>query len=150
MIPQLQECYKNATNSLIGYTEDVRTEENDNSGKYSIKTSQVNKLFASPVWEEKKAASGHRKFKNAVTKIVVEYAAHQKDIDPGAAETILDQVQEHLNILNNVIFDYKTRNFKKEPDYRASAERATKWQNREYAGTPIEHTMQTIHGEKLQ
>ena len=150
MIPQIQECYHNATskNGLIDYTIEIRGPKNDNSGKYSEKTSRVNRLFQSAIWKEKKAASGHKKFENMITKIIVEYAAHQNMMDPGAAETILNQVQEHLNILNNVIFAYTTENFKEEPDYQAAERRWNKWQSGNIAGTPVERLIQTVHGEK--
>lgn len=119
----LKDSYLDATrkDGLIDFTIQVHT------GKYSVKQADLDNLFTKTVWIDQKVKGGHRKLENAVTKIVVEYSNHAKDIDPGAAETILNQVQEHLNILCNEIFRYEKDNWKVDPDYGVSVERWLKW-----------------------
>ncbi len=121
-------AYQEATrkNGLIEFTQTIRGDENDLSGKYSVKTSQLTTLFSETVWREIKTKSGHRKIESVITGVVVEYGNHSSDIDPGAAETILGVLQKHLNILCNDIFAYTQGNWKSEPDYGASALR---WRN---------------------
>lgn len=121
-IKLLQESYHDATRKggLIDFTKKIRTEKNDSSGKFSVKESELSRLFSKPVWDELSTKSGHRKIKNKITDVVVEYANHNKDIDPGAAQTIFEAVQNHLNILNNDIFSYKSNNWKTNPDYQVS------------------------------
>ncbi len=123
----LKECYVEATKKkgLIDFTKEIRTENNDLSGKYSLKQARLAKLFSSAVWIDASKKGGHRKVSNVVTGVVIEYADHQKDIDPGAAQTIFERVQTHLNILCNDIFGYKKYNWKFPPSYPASASR---WQ----------------------
>ncbi len=117
----LAACYLDATRKggLIEFTRDVRGEDGKESGKYSIKQTDLDTLFSKSVWNEQKTGSGHRKLKHIITGIVIEYADHKKEIDSGAAKTILEQVQKHLNILCNEVFCYTTGNWKEEPDYSA-------------------------------
>lgn len=66
---------------------------------------------------------GHRKLKNVITGVVIEYPNHQKKIDPGVVETILNALQHYINVLGNEIFFYKHHNFKSEPLYLEAAHR---------------------------
>ena len=126
-IQALQDCYTDATrkDGLIAFTQKIRTPKNDLSGKYSVKQKDLDKLFSENVWVDLKKVGGHRKLQNKVTGVIIEYAAHgnKGGIDPGAALTILDAVQNHLNILGNDVFKYEKCNWKKEPDYQASVRR---------------------------
>lgn len=112
------------TPGLIGFTKKMRNE----SGKYSLKQDNLKNIFDTELWKEHKTKNGHRKLTNRVTKVVVEYGSHNKDIDPGAADTILDQVQKHINLLYNetLVFPqlYKHEGGylkKRTPDIKASA-----------------------------
>ncbi len=60
-----------------------------------------------------------------MTGVVIEYANHDNKggIDPGAAVTLLEGGQKHLNILCDNIFNYKPNHRKAEPDYAASVRR---------------------------
>ena len=105
---------------MIDFTKKIRV-----NGKYSVSQQDLANLFSSQIWVDCKKTGGHRKLKNIVTGVVVEYASHgnKGGIDPGAVATVLNTVQEHLNILGNTIFMYKQRNWKVEPNYQASAKR---------------------------
>jgi uncharacterized protein YjdB len=123
----LQNSYYDATRKggLIDFTRQVRTEKKDLSGKYTINQDNLANLFSKTVWHTIKTRNGHRKLENIVTGIVVEYRNHDNKggIDPGAAETIFYQVQEHLNILCNQIYNYTNNNWTYQPDYPASVKR---------------------------
>lgn len=120
----LMASYKEAVQHLIPFTAKVRTPKNDLSGKYSVSGKELDSLFSSILWASKDA-SGHRKLKNRITGVVIEYKNHDKKggIDPGAILTILNQVQTHLNILCNDVFCYTKRHWKTVPDYEAAAKR---------------------------
>lgn len=119
----LKDSYEEATgrNGLIEFTKEIRGENNNLSGKYSLKTNRVNRMFSLYGWEESRHASGHRKLIHKITKVVIEYSNHQQQVDPGAAESILNSVQHHLNILCNDIFKYQSNNWKKEPNFVTAA-----------------------------
>jgi hypothetical protein len=123
----LRNCYRDATRKggLIDFSRKVRTDANDLSGKYSIHRDDIAALFSASVWRDCKKAGGHRKVANIVTGVIIEYPNHhnQSGIDPGVVETLLDRICKHLNILSNTVFDYRTHNWKYEPDYVASARR---------------------------
>lgn len=121
----LRESFQDA-HSLIEFTKQIRGEKNDMSGKYSLKQSELTNLFSKAVWKDLSKRGGHRKLQNRVTGIVVEYADHSKQIDPGAAISVLNAVQKHLNILCNKIFAYTNRNWKTVPDYKQAEKR---WQS---------------------
>lgn len=117
----LKLSYLDATDKkgLIAYTKEVRGLDNKMNGKYSISQQRLDSLFSSKVWESLSTKSGHKKYKHVITKSIVEYKNHDNSggIDPAAAKSILDSVQETLNILGNEIFCYKSRNWKEEPNY---------------------------------
>ena len=124
----LEASYLDATrkNGLIDFTQQVRTDKNDMSGKYSVKQKDLDNLFSSSVWKDLEKKGGHRKLTNLVTGVVVEYPNHKKDIEPGSAETVLNAVQKHLNILHNDVFGNKARNWKDAPDYSKVLQQLTK------------------------
>lgn len=117
----LMECYRDATrkDGLIEFTRSMRA----NEIKYSLTPDHLNRLFASNVWVECPKKGGHRKLQNQVTHVVIEYSNHDKEVDPGSAQTILDAVQSHLNKLSNEIFAKGRDCWKKPPDYAAAANR---------------------------
>lgn len=131
-IELLQESYQNATRKggLIEFTQEIRTDKNNFFGKYSVTFNRIGKLFTENVWSEVATGSGHRKFENQVTHIMIEYKNHGEGVDPGAAQSIFEQVQTHLNILNDEIFHYVVYNWKTEPDYEASVDRWNKLDRR--------------------
>jgi hypothetical protein len=104
-------------NGLIDFTKKARKD------KYSIKQQHLTNLFSKTVWSDSHKKSGHRKLINCVTGVVIEYSDHDKNIDPGAVGSILEAVQNHLNIIGNNIFCYDQYNWKEEPDYKASVNR---------------------------
>ncbi len=118
----LREAYHEVTrnNGLRDFILEVRTRNNDLSGKYSVKQARLATLFSNVIWREM-PKGGHRKIKNVITGVVIEYSNHQKKIDPGAVETILETLQRHLNMLGNKFFTYHQNNFKDEPDYLKAA-----------------------------
>lgn len=113
----LEASYHEATRKLIDFTQQIRTDQNDLSGKTSVKLRDLRNLFDTSLWEDRPAKSGHRILKNRITHIRVEYGNHKNDVEPGDAEDVYNQVQEHLNILNNIIFAYSAHNWKVPPDY---------------------------------
>lgn len=123
-IDLLRLSYHNATvkNGLIDFTKEVRGPNNDFQGKYSVTHKRLKSLFPPSVWEPISKIGGHLKFKHKVTDTIVEYKNHgtRAGIDPGAVMTILNSVQKTLNILGNDIFKYKSSNWKKKPNYKAS------------------------------
>lgn len=131
IVKELQKSYKEAFR-LIDFTEAVRGQKNENQGKYSIKLQDLSKLFKD--WVER-PDGGHKKVQHRLTHVTVKYSNHGNgDLDPGAAETILDAVQTHLNLLHNEIFKYPHRGWDKGkfmPDFKTSAEQYQIWeQNR--------------------
>ena len=108
---------------LIDFTAEIRTEKKDFSGKYSVKQARLDNLFSGSAWKEITTKSGHRKLTNEITHVVVEYGNHEKDIDPGAAKSVFDAVQEHINMLFKIIYPGKVQSWKVEPDYKGSVAR---------------------------
>jgi len=126
----LRASYQDAIrkNGLIDFTIKIRGPKNDFSGKYQIKQYDLDTLFSKIVWHDEEKTGGHKKFIHKITNIVIEHKNHGKNtVDPGAALTIYDQVQKHLNILCNDIFDYKENNWKTEPDYNKALLNLHKW-----------------------
>jgi hypothetical protein len=123
----LYESYQEATckNGLIDFARKVRGEKNDFSGKHSVSTTDLTNLFSEKVWVSEHKG-GHRKLKNLLTGMVIDYANHGNDggIDPGAALSIFRQVQVHLDFLCKNVFAYKTNHhWKEEPDLESSVRR---------------------------
>jgi hypothetical protein len=104
---RLQLSYNEAEN-LIDFIHNVRTEENDFSGKESVNLRTVNHLFNAS-WTNICTKSGHKKFKHSVTKVVIEYSNHQDPLDPGAAQEMAEKIQAHINILFYTYFQCPTR-----------------------------------------
>jgi predicted RNA binding protein YcfA (HicA-like mRNA interferase family) len=123
-------CYQDITRKkgLLAFIKDVRGPENDYSGKYSVKQTDLDNLFTRGVWSERTTRSGHRKFVHPVTKVVVEYADHNKNIDPGAAKDIMEQIQRHVNFIgNNILYATGKRyNWSQEPDFEKAEKNWTK------------------------
>lgn len=126
-IDLIKGAYQDAVkkNGLIEFTQQVRTNKNNCSGKYSISSKQLDNLFSKNVWKELKTTSGHRKLENMITHVIVEYANHgnRGGVDPGAVMTILNTVQTHLNILRDQIFNFKNNSWKQPPDYKDALNR---------------------------
>jgi len=118
----LKDSYFDATRKggLIDFTRMVRGEKNDFSGKYLVKQTDLDTLFSKSVWTVVDTGGGHREVRHKLTGATVEYSNHKKEIKAGAVVTIFNEVQRHLNILNNQIYSYTNCNWKEEPDYSAA------------------------------
>lgn len=123
----LKHSYFEATqkDGLIDLTKQLR----DKSAKLKINDLHAHFSKAS-LWTSTKQATGHCKFTHKVTGVIVEYQGHNSSKDTTIyhkiQDQILNQVQKHLNILCNDIFQYKLNNWKKEPDLVESLERYKK------------------------
>jgi hypothetical protein len=120
----LEDSYRDSTrkNGLIDFAKKIRGSDKKNKslpGKYSVKQAQLDHLFSTTVWSSAITGNGHRKLKNVVTHIVLEYGEHANDgnMDPGSVETLFHAIQEHLNILRNKIF---VSPWTETPNYRES------------------------------
>jgi hypothetical protein len=118
-------CYKEAKNKLIPFLKSVR--EKKETLKYSVTQQSLDNMFNPLTWISI-PKGGHRKIKNNVTNVVVEYAAHGNsgNMDPGVVDTIKELVQKHVNYLANDIFDQNC-NLPDDPNYDAAYERWKKW-----------------------
>lgn len=90
-------------------------------------------LFSNlPLWKRVDNGDGHVCFQNVLTKVRIGFQAHGKTSNIAAAQavSIMDQLQEHMNILGNEIFAYRTRSWKTEPDYDAAVMNFNNWTHR--------------------
>lgn len=124
--------YHNAVARLIPLVTELRGSDPD------IKINDLNNCFRKSVegageWEPDHKG-GHKKFKHKVTHIVVEYQAHSSSKDRTVKAhiqvQILNQVQAHLNILCNDIFQYRFQNWKHAPDFNTSLVNYNAWAHR--------------------
>src|SRR5205823_1454508 len=59
-------------------------------------------LFSHKTWQVLVKGSGHSKFKNVLTDVVVEYKAHgSNSVGEGVVDGVMNQAQEHLNVVRN-------------------------------------------------
>jgi hypothetical protein len=107
--------------NLAVFLQDVRGPENDLAGKYNFKLKDLRRVFSKEVWTDTSDPGGHTKLKHKITGVVINYSNHKDPIDPGAMISIVDKVQEHVNMLGNDIFGFHQRNFKEEPDFKEIA-----------------------------
>lgn len=103
-------------NGLIDLTKDFRKKEPPTSKKMIAFFTKM------PLWLRVKQGHGHATFKHKLTGITVGVQAHmggKKDskLHPKHAKSILESVQEHINILSNEIFTDKSKDPKGEFDY---------------------------------
>ncbi len=90
----------------------------------TLKLRELNSCFNSILWQKTHQASGHLKLTHKVTHVIIEYQNHGPEtVKKRIQNQILDQAQKHLNILNDKVFAYTTRNWKTIPDYTASLNR---------------------------
>lgn len=122
-IPSLKATYQETQGNLglIALTTDLRTTK-------GLSTQKKDRLFTifknKELWAEEKTKSGHVKFVHKLSGKVVGWQAHGgSDLKPEQALSILNVVQEHLNLFCNDIFAYKDCNWKKEPDFEKSLKR---------------------------
>jgi hypothetical protein len=107
--------------TLISFLEEVRGPKNDLSGKYNFRLKDLRGIFSKDVWTDTSDPGGHTKLKHKITGVVINYSNHKDPVDPGAMASIVDKVQEHVNILGNDIFSFNKRNFKEAPDFEKIA-----------------------------
>jgi hypothetical protein len=124
-IPLLQCAYDEVirNNGLIELTMCLRNEK-------AIKKDRVQQLFENlPLWEKVRQANGHATYKNGLTGIVIGLQAHgNNEIWGQHADSLLQAVQEHMNILHNIVFQFKPRGWRhNQPNYPASLHRYVQW-----------------------
>lgn len=90
--------------------------------RYKVKRAAMKTLLDnSATWDYLKTGSGHHAWKNKITGITVGFQGHsstqQAEIPASQAVALMDTLQEHINILGNDIFRYRTANWKSEPDF---------------------------------
>ena len=95
--PELLAFTYGESEKFIEFLKIYKGPNNDKSGKYSMGLDTINNLFKNSSWVNQNKKGGHTKFEHPITKIVVEYSAHKNPVDPGAVETIAEQVQLHIN-----------------------------------------------------
>lgn len=79
-------------------------------------------------WDKPKQSTGHVKFKNRLTGISVGFSGHGNPVlATHEKKALLETIQEHLNILCNDIFKYKTKNWKEEKDPEQSLKNYKNW-----------------------
>lgn len=108
-----KEAYESATrkNGLIPLMQELRNKEKD------IAIDTLNSCFSHPHWVDVKGPSGHRKIKNKITHVIIEYQNHgNASVATHIRKQVIDQLQTHLNILGDDIFKYKERNWKTLPN----------------------------------
>lgn len=116
-IGALKQAYSNATGRLIPFLTQTH------ACQTNVRMSAVNKIFDHPAWKAHNMSSGHKKFTHIVTQQVVEYAGHDKDLDLGALKRLRTTIQDIVNQLGNDIFNFKTFNWKTEPNWKESEKR---------------------------
>ena len=124
-IDLLKAAYADATkpNGLIAFTAEIRTQKNDLSGKYNCKKKRIQQLFSETVWENASSPSGHIILKNKITGTVINFSNHKDPVDPGAALSLFEIVQDYRNFLGNEIFCFGKYGWSIEPDYKDSLAR---------------------------
>lgn len=68
-----------------------------------IKTDELNRCFTSAKWIER-TAGGHRTITHRITKKVIGYQTHVSEVNPQIKKKLLQEVQEHMDILCLKIF----------------------------------------------
>ncbi|KAF3362699.1 hypothetical protein PHSC3_000686 [Chlamydiales bacterium STE3] len=118
---KFSDTYKEAE-KLINFLSNFRTNKN---AKYSTKLNTVHNLFGD-TWDNRKVKSGHMKLEHSITRVVIEYSAHENPVDPGAVTTIAEQIQTHLNIFFNQFLDCspRSRNSISLPNFEKIARKA--------------------------
>ncbi len=135
MITVLKNSYEEATakNGLISLVTEMQEAfkaQHEGQGRAVIATQRVASVIekSGSLWESTGQATGHKPFKHKVTGVVIGYEGHgPKEIYGYHLEVLHKNLQDHLNILCNDIFAYKTKNWKTEPDYEVSLSRYNKW-----------------------
>ncbi len=107
-------------NGMISF---LKSMSDDPKFKYGIKRKDFDHIFSTQVWI-KEDDGGHTKFKHRlIPGMVIEYSGHDKMLDPGAANSQKDRIQELVNVLGNEIFQFSKHNWKSVPDFDLAATR---------------------------
>lgn len=109
----------------------------DPTARKNIKRQQLITMFTSlPLWKRTDEGDGHVAFQHALTHIRIGFQGHGKssNISAQQAMAMMDQLQEHMNILGNNFFDYRTRNWKHEPNYESAVTNFGRLNNNSTAG----------------
>lgn len=118
----LEESYHNL-GGLIDFMHAIRTDKNDFSGKKNCGLKTIAGLFSKSVWEHVSGAGGHIVVKHKLTHIVINYSNHKDPIDAGAAVTIAETVQKHINALAKDFLGIKGGKWGVVPDFKTIARR---------------------------
>lgn len=111
-IELIKTVFAECSGPFVDFCKEVRSDQSDMSGKYSVRLQTVTNLFEnSVVWEDQKKRGGHRKFRNTITGAVVEFSGHKDPVDPGAVRTIFDQVQTYVDTMRKNFFELTDRNW---------------------------------------
>jgi len=146
-IDLLQQAYKSAVDVLIPLITTLRTQF-DSKFTHTKMINEFNKLKND--WSKSSNSTGHAAWKNQITGVSIGFSAHKKDSTLNAQEKkdYILHLQRHLNILNNIIFDYSTENWKKQPSYEQSLENYHKWlingKNYDKINADLKESMQKI------
>lgn len=130
-INSLRSSYLEATKGNNALCQVIHRLRQDGA-QYNCLRSEMLSIFEnSVVWERMKSGDGHATFKNAVTGVVVGFQAHGKEntLKANQAIQLRDGIQTHLNILCNEVFQYKTKNWKTEPNYDEALKNYQNWKN---------------------
>jgi len=127
-IDDLQACHEAVRGNLTDFTRNIR------EGK-EIKINDLKSYFTvNTGWLKIKQANGHKKFIHKVTRIVIEYQAHsnKKDtsVKPRIVAHLLDQVQQHINIIGNDIWGYNTKTWEVDANYKQALIKYNQWLNK--------------------
>ena len=126
---RLRQAYQSVQQYLIGLVRFLRLPEEhqlrakNGCGMRPMRTPKLHKdlmklLKACKDWSIRPGASGHMTFVNSVTGITVCAIHHAGELNNAAKKKLMERIQEHMNILCNDVFMYKTNNWVNEPDYK--------------------------------
>ena len=110
---KLLEATYTESERLIDFLAKVGKPKKRDPGKKTFSLHYLNSLFKEG-WETL-PKGGHNKFKHLASDVVIEYKAHEDPVDPGAAVSIAQQVQLHINRFYYSILGFSPRHRKKDP-----------------------------------
>ena len=120
----LMVSYQNTKQKLMPQVTDLRSQD------YHVKRKELDLSFPKIAGWEKKDSGGHAKFQHKVTHTIVEYQSHgPQTISKNIQDQVLENVQNHINILGNEIFKYQSNNWKDEPNYETALRNYHIWEN---------------------
>lgn len=141
----LEQAYLSATKVLIPLTDELRRSSQEKRTHDDMITA-----FSScgKDWHQLKTKSGHVEFKNIVTGVVIGFSGHKKDgtLNNQEKSQHLGLIQEHLNILCNIIFAYDHENWKSKPNYPTALNNYAFWKSKGKPREEIKKGVETTLG----